>query len=93
MFGFIHRNNYQEKQWREQLLELSEARDDAKRRLEECQRETAMRQSRSSDIALSAEIVELKSEEVKVTTSSEGTVDSNNGWEKVSAFILIFSVL
>ncbi|VDM94300.1 unnamed protein product, partial [Onchocerca ochengi] len=81
-FQLQHEHELKEKQWREQLLELSEARDDAKRRLEECQRETAMRQLRSSDIALSAEIVELKSDEGKITTSSEGTVDSNNGWEK-----------
>ncbi|VDK85975.1 unnamed protein product [Litomosoides sigmodontis] len=83
-FQLQSEHELKEKQWREQLLELSEARDDAKRRLEECQRETAIRQSRSSDIALSAEIVELKSDEAKVTTSSEGTVDSNNGWEKMA---------
>ncbi|KAM3722681.1 Thyroid receptor-interacting protein [Dirofilaria immitis] len=83
-FQLQSEHELKEKQWREQLLELSEARDDAKRRLEECQRETAMRQLRSSDTALSAEIVELKSDEGKVTTSSEGTVDSNNGWEKMA---------
>ncbi|KAL4003725.1 hypothetical protein ACH3XW_8780 [Acanthocheilonema viteae] len=83
-FQLQSEHELKEKQWREQLLELSEARDDAKRRLEECQRETAIRQSRSSDTALSAEIVELKSEEAKITTSSEGTVDSNNGWEKMA---------
>ncbi|VDM08700.1 unnamed protein product, partial [Wuchereria bancrofti] len=80
-----------EKQWREQQLELCEARDDAKRRLEACQRETTMQQSRSSDIALSAEIVELKNDEGKVTTSSEGTVDSNNGWEKMADWDAIAS--
>ncbi|VIO92288.1 Uncharacterized protein BM_BM7286 [Brugia malayi] len=86
-------NEYElkEKQWREQQLELCEARDDAKRRLEAYQRETAMQQSRSSDIALSAEIVELKNDEGKVTTSSEGTVDSNNGWEKMADWDAIAS--
>uniref|UniRef100_A0A0R3RH63 GRIP domain-containing protein n=1 Tax=Elaeophora elaphi TaxID=1147741 RepID=A0A0R3RH63_9BILA len=83
-FQLQNEHELKEKQWREQLLELSEARDDAKRQLEECQRETAMRLSRSSDIAVSADTVELKSEEGKVTTSSEGTVDSNNGWEKMA---------
>ncbi|CAG9540252.1 unnamed protein product [Cercopithifilaria johnstoni] len=83
-FQLQSEHELKEKQWREQLLELSEALDDARRRLEEYQRETAMRQSRSSETALSAEIIELKSEEAKVTTSSEGTVDSNNGWEKMA---------
>ncbi|VDN03489.1 unnamed protein product [Thelazia callipaeda] len=71
-----------EKQWREQLLELSEIRDDAKRQLEERQRETSLRQIRSADATLPAEMVESKSDEGK-TASSEGTADSNNGWEKV----------
>uniref|UniRef100_A0A915PRB0 GRIP domain-containing protein n=1 Tax=Setaria digitata TaxID=48799 RepID=A0A915PRB0_9BILA len=81
-FQLQNEHELKERQWREQLLELSEALDDAKRRLEDCQRETAMRQSRS-DIALSADIVELKTDEGKATTSSEGTVDSNSGWEKM----------
>uniref|UniRef100_A0A183EU02 IF rod domain-containing protein n=1 Tax=Gongylonema pulchrum TaxID=637853 RepID=A0A183EU02_9BILA len=77
-----------EQEWREQLTALTEARDEAKRQLEEFQRQAeqaAVCDIRSSDDTPSTELVELKTEGIKSTaTSSEGTADSNNGWEKVN---------
>lgn len=74
----------QEEEWRTQVAVLKSARDDAERQLEDARKKLAAYKNRSNGETPSAELVELKGYESKAT-SSEGTVDSNNGWEKVLA--------
>lgn len=81
----------EEEAWRCELASVSEARDNAQRELEQCkmritESETALHRYRSVVGEGAADIVEMKVATTEgKASSSEGTTDSNNGWEKVSS--------
>lgn len=75
-----------EKVWEKTLAAETEAREEVQKELEECrlsltERESALQRYRSVVGAHAADIVEMKSAEGK--SSSEGTTDSNSGWERM----------
>ncbi|KHN81579.1 Thyroid receptor-interacting protein 11 [Toxocara canis] len=77
-----------EESWRNELASVSEARDNAQRELEVCrmrvsETETVLQRYRSVIGEGTADFVEMKTAEGKAP-SSEGTADSNNGWEKMA---------
>uniref|UniRef100_A0A915B351 GRIP domain-containing protein n=1 Tax=Parascaris univalens TaxID=6257 RepID=A0A915B351_PARUN len=79
-----------EEAWRCELASVSEARDNAQRELEQCkmritESETALHRYRSVVGEGAADIVEMKVATTEgKASSSEGTTDSNNGWEKMA---------